>query len=311
MSFSIGVPVTRVEFLRETLLSIARQTLSPCEVIVIDNGADGNVAQIVRESGLAHVRFVKRAVRLPVIENWNLLLKMVKGRWFILLSDDDWLETNHLENLAKVIATHGSCTVAHVRVRMVGANGQSLGLSPLAPDWESAIDFIWHRVSGFRTQFISDFAWETSALTTSGGFPDLPAAWGSDDLAAFTLARQGGVVYSPLVSLNYRRHGNSLTGSAGIALKKAGVDELIRRISLLLPSCPIADQDQALLAQQILNCLPDMRRRMLAHVLALSTRYALTRYFLSESWGAFDTRLILKTISLRHAAKSTQYKLQT
>lgn len=235
MNCTIGVPVTRVRFLAETLASIRAQTVPATEVIVVDNVADGDVAAIVQASGLTNVRLSKRTERRGPIENWNALLEEVSADWFILLSDDDYFEPNHLEQLQTVIRSHPTVRVAHTRVRLVGEAGNMQGLTPLAAEWENRTDWLWHRVKGMRVQFLSDFVWHTATLRRVGGFTDLPVAWGSDDLTLFRVAREGGVAFGCVPSLNYRFHAHSISASYSAGLKLEAVRQLIEeyRRSLL------------------------------------------------------------------------------
>jgi glycosyltransferase involved in cell wall biosynthesis len=184
MNISIGIPVTRTKYLLQALQSIAEQTVPVHEVIVVDNLADGDVAAIAAQVSLP-IRLTKRTHRLPPVENWNRLLAEVSGDWFILLSDDDFFAADHIEQLQEVSMRHCGASVLHTRVRLVDAQGSSLGLSPLAAEYESALDFLWHRAMGYRVQFLSDFAFRTDQLRACGGFCDLPSAWGTDDMAVF------------------------------------------------------------------------------------------------------------------------------
>lgn len=269
MNCAIGVPVTRVKYLAETLRSIGRQTLLPAEVIVVDNAADGDVEEIVRAAGLANARIVKRSARLGPIENWNSLLREVKAEWFILLSDDDYLEPTHLAQLAGVLAAHPSARVAHTRVRLVDETGQSLGLTPLSAAWQTRLDWLWHRAKGWRLQFLSEFVWHVETLCAAKGFADLPVAWGSDDLTLFRVAKQGGIAYGSLLTLNYRFHAQSISSSYSVRLKLEAVKQLfVEYRQALLADEPTADSaDERLLRRKLLQELPRYEARQQRYLL--------------------------------------------
>ncbi len=225
MNITIGIPVTRTKYLLETLRSVAAQTSPVREIIVVDNGADGDVASIISQVELP-VRLIKREKRLPPVENWNKLLELVKTDWFVLLSDDDFFSPDHVSQLAQINGRFPECKVLHTRARLVDKDGRVSLITPLAPDYETAWDFLSHRILGYRIQFLSDFAWHTESLRGAGGFADLPSAWGSDDLTVFKVSMVGGIGYGSGVTFNYRIHPESISSSYAIEDKLVAINRL-------------------------------------------------------------------------------------
>jgi glycosyltransferase involved in cell wall biosynthesis len=224
-TMTICVPVTKTRYLEKTLASIAAQT-SPMTVLVVDNGADGDVEAMIAAVGMDSVRFIKRSQRLPPVENWNAIVDMVTTEWMILLSDDDFIAPDHVAVLSELIARNSQVDVVHSRVRIVNEREEVISYTACAPEWETAMDFLWHRVRGYRIQFLSDFAWRTNALRAAGGFADMPSAWGTDDLTALRLAVRGGIAFSPAATVSYRVHGGSITSGQGL-IKKIEAVELL------------------------------------------------------------------------------------
>ena len=267
MQLTVGVPVTRTKYLLETLRSIAAQTIPVAEVIVVNNFADGDVVAIIAQVDLP-VRLITREKRLPPIENWNSLLADVKTDWFVLLSDDDYFAPDHVEQLTRVHARYPESRVLHTRVRMVDQFGVALNLSPLAPEYESALDFLWHRSAGFRIQFLSDFAWHSTSLRAAGGFADLPSAWGSDDLTVFRVAQKGGLAYGYAATFNYRMHPNSISSSYSVEEKFWAIECLLNTYRDDLKTIAVAEGDTGVLISSIYDILPSFKRRSQRYILA-------------------------------------------
>jgi glycosyltransferase involved in cell wall biosynthesis len=265
MKITVGIPVIRTTFLLQTLKSVVAQTYRPAQVVVIDNGAEGDVAAIVVQVDPS-IQVIRRPRRLPPVENWNLLLQEVAGDWFILLSDDDFLEPSHLEQVLALHARHREARLLHTRVRIVDESGQVRALTPLAPSWESAWDFLWHRAMGYRTQFLSDFVWHSESLRRIGGFPSLPCAWGTDDLAAFRMSLQGGVAFGSAPTFNYRMHSQSISGSRAAAGKLEANHELVRAYLEHLAQAEGAwlegDELERLQYQRIRELMPRLEKRL-------------------------------------------------
>lgn len=233
-TYTIGIPVTKVRYLSETLKGLNSQTETSFEVHVVDNHADGDVVAIIRDFPSLQVRLFRRETQLPPVDNWNAMLSHVYTPWFILLSDDDYFEANHLAQFSTLLARQPSPKIMHTRVRLVDEAGDVVGLTPALPEWECAADFIWHRIAGHRQQFLSDFLWHTETLRGLGGFVQMPCAWGTDDLTAMKMAHYGGIAGGSAPTLNYRIHANSLTSKRDPGPKLEAVEQLSQEIRAML-----------------------------------------------------------------------------
>jgi glycosyltransferase involved in cell wall biosynthesis len=84
--------------LQRAFVSALDQTLPPGEIIVIDDGSDKEVVIPSEPDNYPHIaaRVVRVTNRgLPAARNTGLML--AKGRWFLPLDADDWLEETYLE----------------------------------------------------------------------------------------------------------------------------------------------------------------------------------------------------------------------
>jgi glycosyltransferase involved in cell wall biosynthesis len=232
--FTVGIPVTKTKHLSKALASVLEQSRNDWELLVVDNKADKPVVEFIPQDIRNRCRLITRQERLSPVDNWNNLLEEVRTQWFILLSDDDYLEPDHLQQLSSLVERFPRVDVFHTRVRMVDENDRALGLSPLAPDWETMSDLVWHRCAGMRQQFLSDFMWRTSALREQGGFANLPAAWGTDDLTAARLSARAGIAFGARPTLNYRIHSGSITGKVSPFPKIYAIQRLVEEYSGLL-----------------------------------------------------------------------------
>lgn len=90
----------RAEFLREAILSAARQTYRNIEIIIIEDGEPTAQAMVEREFGhLPNLHY--RATGKPVGRALagNLALQTATGEWCNFLDDDDLLYPDHVETL--------------------------------------------------------------------------------------------------------------------------------------------------------------------------------------------------------------------
>ena len=88
--FSIGVTTyNRHELLKQTLLSITRQTFSDFEVIVGNDYTQAILSAELLDIDDQRIRFVNHRQNLGEAGNMNSLLRMARGRYFTWIADDD------------------------------------------------------------------------------------------------------------------------------------------------------------------------------------------------------------------------------
>jgi glycosyltransferase involved in cell wall biosynthesis len=98
---SIAVPAyNRPALLRETLASIASQTVRvPIEVIVCDDMGLVETSDVVRRYAWGPIRYSPNPQTLGAVGNWNRCLSMARGRWVMVLHEDDALYPWYLESV--------------------------------------------------------------------------------------------------------------------------------------------------------------------------------------------------------------------
>lgn len=103
--FSLIIPVFNTgEKIKTMLSSISNQTYKNYEVIIIDNNSTDNSIEIVRdfEDDLSSVLFLSEAKQGSGAAR-NLGIEHASADWIIFLDADDYIESNYLEEFAKIL----------------------------------------------------------------------------------------------------------------------------------------------------------------------------------------------------------------
>lgn len=117
---SVIMPAFRAEeTIRRALVSIARQTVRPLEVIVVDDGSDDGTS-VVAQSSAANERInliLLRQTKSGPGAARNAALKIAKGRFLAFLdADDEWLPRKlefALNNIgSRILLAHNMLTVS-------------------------------------------------------------------------------------------------------------------------------------------------------------------------------------------------------
>ena len=90
---TFGIPAyNRPPLLAEALASLAAQTaVANYEVIVCDDGGRPETAAIVARFPAERFLYYRNPVRLGPVRNWNECLRRARGRWVMVLHEDDTL----------------------------------------------------------------------------------------------------------------------------------------------------------------------------------------------------------------------------
>ena len=99
--FSIVIPTyNRSDLVSHAIASALAQTFEDFEVVVSDNHSSDDTAAVVARFDDARVRYVKPPEHCPLPDNWEFVRTQARGRFVMLLGDDDALLSNTLARFA-------------------------------------------------------------------------------------------------------------------------------------------------------------------------------------------------------------------
>lgn len=252
MRFSIGIPAFKSAFIKECIDSILIQTYREFELIIINDASPDPIDNIInsyRDNRIQYIKNEKNVGAEKVVMNWNKCLAQANGDYFILMGDDDKLEPTYLEQFDKLIKNYPELDVFHCRSKIIDEYSKVKAITPSWPEYESVFDNIWHRINGFRLQYISDFVYKTRPLKKNGGFYYIPLAWGSDDITAYRQAGNKGIAHTNICLLNYRNSPITISNSGNANLKLLAIQEEMKWFNTFINSSKPSGTDLTVLNQ--------------------------------------------------------------
>lgn len=211
---SVAIPAYKAKFLNVAISSVLSQTYKDFELIIVNDASPDDIKSIVDKFDDKRIRYYENEINYgkeSVVKNWNKCLSFAKGEYFVLFSDDDIYEENFLEEMIRLAEKYPETNIYHCRVRIIDDCGNTISFSPSCPEWESGIEFIWHRLKGFRYHYAPDFMVKTDALKRNDGFVDFPLAWGADDATWFKLSIDRGIGFSKRILCNWRKSNDNIS----------------------------------------------------------------------------------------------------
>ena len=126
----VNIPLTvalitynRAGYLKEAIQSIFNQTYRDFEFLILDNGSTDETPQIVLSLKDDRIRYVRNAPGLSASFNWASAIKIARGEFVIIPSDDDLLEPQMLAEQMSMLASNAGMTAVWVNASIIDARG--------------------------------------------------------------------------------------------------------------------------------------------------------------------------------------------
>jgi len=222
--FSIGIPAIKANYFESALKSLINQTFKDFEIILCDYSKNDEIKKVVEKYNDSRIKYYKFESN-GIIKDWNRCLEFSNREYFVLFSDDDIYSPIFLETVKKFIEKYPNNNIFKVRTKIINENDKLKQITTNAAEYESAVDFIWHRFKSYRMQFAGDFIVKTETLKKIGGFIPFPDAWYTDDATWFKIANINGIINIPMTLFYYRDSNITVSQSGKIEKKIHGLNE--------------------------------------------------------------------------------------
>ena len=246
-SVTIAIPTyNRLSFLRQAVHSALSQTHSNIQVVVSDNASDDGTAEFVTSIRDPRLLSLRQNTNIGMLRNWNACLERATGDFFLLLSDDDYLEESAIEKLAgAVVAAENpdKVALAYCRTWEVDREGVKQRLDPIPPAYEEAREFAIAYFSGLRKMHPCSTLLRTADLKEIGGYAQGSVVLAVDAMAWSRLLMERGLIAGvPEPLSNYRIHPGSETSSTRIDIWRTDIASLTGLWAAAFADAPLALQ---------------------------------------------------------------------
>lgn len=126
---SVCIPAyCQVEYLRETLLSVAEQSYKDYELIITDDTRDDSVMRLVDSFNFGErLRYIKNSTQLGSPDNWNKAVDLANGEYIKILHHDDRLSrSDSLECFVAMLDENPNVNFAFSATKVIDINTHSI-----------------------------------------------------------------------------------------------------------------------------------------------------------------------------------------
>ena len=201
---SIGLPVYNGErFLKRALDSLLAQDFQNLELILSDNASTDDTSMICEEyaSKDARIRYVRNATNLGALKNFNQVLDLARGTYFMWAAYDDLWEPDFISSLVNLLEANPGAILAFCSCYRLDTAGNLLrthrkyGRLDHPNRLVRVNRYIWFPDGEGRVMVIYGLM-HTSALKDIGGIEAYDQYESSDDTFVLQLLLRGNFAFS-------------------------------------------------------------------------------------------------------------------
>lgn len=220
-------------YLRHALTSALEQTYANLEIIVSDNCSSDGTEELVRGFADPRIRYFRQERNIGPINNFNFCVARARGRYFLLLHDDDLIDPDFVESCMDAVGSGPDVGIVLTGARVIDGDGRTLSERPNRLDGPEADELIVGWIRGRTSLFLCSTLYNTQRLRESGGFSS-PEKLFFDVAATLKLSRAGRLDVGD-VKASFRRHDANYGTAARIG---AWADDSLFIIELMSELAP-------------------------------------------------------------------------
>jgi hypothetical protein len=310
--------LNRVTYLQNTLASVLAQDYPNLEILVSDNGSRDETPLLLQALANAdsRVHLRRNEVTVALHQHFTQCVTAARGKFFILLHDDDLINANFVSELVRVANRYPDVNV--VTPASVTIDGRGAVLREFAKPAAEVFDgpsFVCDWLHRSRPQFLADVTtvlFRTALLRYFGGYQELGGGRNVDNLIFLQCAVTSRVAFAARAVFYWRSHPCSYGSNATpVEIAESGRDFMRH-----LRSDPRTVMALAALA-------PPVRKRIhrgVAELTALEILVQMKRQDLPFRWGTIGRLLtrrkdgiflyLMLREYLREASPTVYYRLR-
>lgn len=256
---TIGIPTyNRANtYLPGALESARNQTYPNLEIVVCDNGSTDKTEEIVEGFDDSRIRYIRHTTNIGANANFNSCLDNARGDLFLLLHDDDRIDSDFVESCLSAADYRTDLGIIRTGTRIIDASGERLREIPNPVAGMTTLEFFQAWFAHKTSLYLCSTLFNTAELVRIGGFKSKHNLF-QDVVAEVTLAARFGRVDVEAVKASFRKHSGEITFSA--KLRDWCEDSLF----LLDAICKLLPEHEDLLRREGLRFFVDFNYR-LAH----------------------------------------------
>lgn len=234
---SIGIPTFNraSSYLREALDCALAQTYEDVEVIVSDNCSSDHTSTLVRSRQDERIRYFRHEENIGANNNFNYCLQQARGRFFLLLHDDDLIDHDFVDSsIAAIPDDSEEIGLIRTGVREITGDGSTKSVKRNETQGMTGAELFLAWFGKKASFYLCSTLFNTERLKEIGGFSS-PTGLFQDVVAIAELAARFTRVDVAEAKASFRRHDENKGSSASALAWATDSLFLLDRLCALMP----------------------------------------------------------------------------
>ena len=203
-------------YFKQTLECALSQTYPNYEVIIADNCSTDNTGELVKSYTDSRINYYKHEKNIPANDNFNFCLEKAKGKYFLLLHDDDLIDTDFLESAICESERPNGVGIIRSGARIIDHAENVIKEKDNLDQNKSTIELFSTWLDGQTLMVLCSILFNTEYLKREGGF-DSKYHLFQDVFTEFKLLSKYGRKDIKGVKGSFRKHPSQRTDSINIS----------------------------------------------------------------------------------------------
>lgn len=224
-SLAIVIPYFKPYFFRETLESLKNQTDHRFHIYIGNDASATDPLPIIKDylidTQYSYYNYLEnKGGQNPALQ-WERLLEEVSEDFFMILGDDDYISDNLVQKFHDNIneIEENEINVIKFSQQNVTNNRQPMNPFTTGNRYISAQDYLEQTIVEHKRSSLSEYIFRKASYL-SIGFIHLPLAWGTDNLAVFTFAKENNILFIEEAKVYVRMSTLNISGKKELQSKK-------------------------------------------------------------------------------------------
>lgn len=227
-SLALIIPAYKSTYLRETLDSLASQTMKEFVLYIGDDASPMGIQEITNEYktklNIIYKRFDENVGSQSLVAHWKRCVNMSNEEYIWLFSDDDLLPPDAVERFWNFEEKYkGKFDICRLPLELIDRHGDTmLKLEDYSTHIHSE-NYLKKRLSGEILSSASEYIFTRDAYEKYG-FVEFPLAWCSDDASWAQMAKEKGLYTLIGAPVQLRMSGENISSRDDNHIKKFYAD---------------------------------------------------------------------------------------
>jgi glycosyltransferase involved in cell wall biosynthesis len=263
------------------------QTYPNLEIIISDNCSNDGTETLVKSFADSRTRYIKQKKNIGANNNFNYCVEQARGVYFLLLHDDDLIDSDFIEVCLKAANYREDVGLIRTGMRRIDSNGKTIRENENLVNCLSTDAFFLGWFTGKTPMHLCNTIFNTRRLKEIGGFQSKHNVF-QDVFAEVILAAKFGRVDIRAIKASFRSHPSQITNA--VHIKSWCEDSLI----LLDTICKLATENSTLLREvglrffsnhnyKIASTIKSPLQRFFAYVFVFRSFNCQTHYFVNRA----------------------------